>query len=85
MVAFGEFDIAEQPRDEAAFYERSDDITLFVLAGSYHCHNFQDGRARLWDRLAAWGMGIVTGSAPQLGGPERRDAAPREQSFSYGG
>jgi alpha-beta hydrolase superfamily lysophospholipase len=59
MIAFGEFDIAEQPRDEAAFYERSDDITLFVVAGSYHCHNFQHGRARLWDRLGAWATGTV--------------------------
>lgn len=63
MVAFGEFDIAEQPRDEAAFYEHSDDITLLVLAGSYHCHNFQDGRARLWARLAAWVNEVVTTSA----------------------
>ena len=63
MIAFGEFDIAEQPRDEAAFYERSNDITLFVLAGSYHCHNFQDGRARLWDRLGAWATEAVTASA----------------------
>lgn len=62
MVAFGEFDIADQPRDEAAFYERSDDITLFVLQGSYHCHNFQDGRARLWDRLGAWTAGVATAS-----------------------
>ncbi len=54
MIAFGEFDIAEQPRDEVAFYEQSTDVTLFVLAGSYHCHNFQDGRARLWNRLGAW-------------------------------
>jgi alpha-beta hydrolase superfamily lysophospholipase len=59
LIAFGEFDIAEQPRDEAAFYERSDDITLFVVAGSYHCHNFQHGRARLWDRLGAWATGTV--------------------------
>ena len=63
MVAFGEFDIAERPRDEAAFYERSDDITLFVLAGSYHCHNFQDGRERLWDRLGVWATEVVTASA----------------------
>jgi alpha-beta hydrolase superfamily lysophospholipase len=62
MVAFGEFDIAERPRDEIAFYERSDDITLFVLAGSYHCHNFQDGRAMLWDRLGAWATGVATAS-----------------------
>ena len=80
MVAFGEFDLAERPRDEAAFYERSQDITLFVLAGSYHCHNFQDGRARLWDRLAAWATGIVAAPAPQLGRPERRDAAPRART-----
>jgi alpha-beta hydrolase superfamily lysophospholipase len=63
MVAFGEFDIAERPRDEAAFYEHSDDITLFVLAGSYHCHNFQDSRARLWDRLGAWATEVVTPSS----------------------
>ena len=54
MIAFGEFDLAERPRDEPAFYERSDDITLCVLAGSYHCHNFQDGRVTLWNRLGAW-------------------------------
>jgi len=54
MIAFGEFDIAERPRDEVAFYEHSHDITLFVLVGSYHCHNFQDGRVRLWNRLGAW-------------------------------
>ena len=59
MVAFGEFDIAEQPRDEVAFYERSTDITLFVLAGSYHCHNFQEGRAALWDRLVAWATEVT--------------------------
>jgi alpha-beta hydrolase superfamily lysophospholipase len=59
MIAFGEFDIAERPRDEVAFYEGSDDITLFVLGGSYHCHNFQDGRARLWDRLGAWASEVA--------------------------
>ncbi|MFC4507759.1 MULTISPECIES: hypothetical protein [Streptomyces] len=62
LVAFGEFDLAERPRDEVAFYERSDDITLFVLAGSYHCHNFQSGRARLWNRLGAWATEVATAS-----------------------
>jgi hypothetical protein len=33
-----------------------------VLQGSYHCHNFQDGRARLWDRLGAWTAGVATAS-----------------------
>jgi hypothetical protein len=59
MIAFGEFDLAEQPRDEVAFYPHSADITLFVLAGSYHCHNFQDGRVTLWDRLGAWVTAVV--------------------------
>ncbi len=59
MIAFGEFDIAEQPRDEVAFYERSNDITLSVLAGSYHCHNFHEGRAALWDRLGAWATEVA--------------------------
>ena len=63
MIAFGEFDIAERPRDEVAFYERANDITLFILAGSYHCHNFQEGRATLWDRLGAWATELVTASA----------------------
>ena len=65
MIAFGEFDIAERPRDEAAFYLRSVDITLFVLAGSYHCHNFQDGRVTLWNRLGAWATEVVV-RAPAL-------------------
>jgi alpha-beta hydrolase superfamily lysophospholipase len=61
MIAFGEFDIAERPRDEAAFYLGCADITLFVLAGSYHCHNFQDGRAALWNRLGAWATDLGRG------------------------
>jgi hypothetical protein len=63
LTAFGEFDIAEQPRDETSFYERSDDVTVFVLRGSYHCHNFQDSRATLWDRLGAWAREIRRTSA----------------------
>jgi alpha-beta hydrolase superfamily lysophospholipase len=62
MIAFGEFDIAERPRDEVAFYEHADDITLFVLAGSYHCHNFQDGRVTLWNRLATWASEVAASS-----------------------
>lgn len=66
FVAFGEFDISDQPRDEPAFYERADDITLFVLAGSYHCHNYQDRRADLWDRIGRWATGVA-GSRPSAG------------------
>ena len=64
MIAFGEFDIAERPRDETAFYEGSVDVTLFVLGGSYHCHNFQDGRADLWNRLGVWATEVGRAPAP---------------------
>lgn len=64
MVAFGEFDITEHPRDEAAFYERAVDISLFVLRGSYHCHNFQEARADLWDRLAVWATYVSEAREP---------------------
>jgi alpha-beta hydrolase superfamily lysophospholipase len=57
MIAFGEFDIAERPHDEVAFYADSHDVTLFVLRDSYHCHNFQDGRVALWERVGAWASG----------------------------
>jgi len=30
-----------------------------VLSGSYHCHNFQDGRAELWDRIGGWATGVA--------------------------
>ena len=62
MIAFGEFDIAQRPHDEVAFYEQSRDVTLFVLAGSYHCHNFQDGRVALWNRLGTWASEVAASS-----------------------
>jgi len=54
LVAFGEFDLADEPRDDVAYYEASNDISLFVVPESYHCHNFQQHRAQLWDRIARW-------------------------------
>ena len=58
LIVFGEFDIAEQPREETAFYERADDITLVVVPGTYHCHNFQAARADLWDRIGGWASSL---------------------------
>jgi hypothetical protein len=29
-------------------------VTLLVLTGSAHCHNFAATRAALWDRLGTW-------------------------------
>jgi hypothetical protein len=37
-------DVLERPHDDVAFYRASQDVTLVVLAGSAHCHNFASTR-----------------------------------------
>jgi alpha-beta hydrolase superfamily lysophospholipase len=54
FLGFGEHDVPPEPRDDVSFYTGSDDITLFVLPGSYHCSNFATRRADLWRRIDAW-------------------------------
>jgi pimeloyl-ACP methyl ester carboxylesterase len=58
FVAFGEHDVPEHPHDDIGYYRSSGDVTLMVLPGSAHCHNFAGTRALLWDRLADWAGGI---------------------------
>jgi len=36
-------------------------VTLVVLPGSAHCHNFAGTREVLWDRLANWAGGFGRG------------------------
>lgn len=59
LLGFGEHDVPEHPHDDVAFYRSSPDVTLTVLPGSAHCHNFAGTRAMLWDRLAAWADGFT--------------------------
>ena len=61
LVGFGEHDVPEHPHDDVAFYRSSPDVTLTVLPGSAHCHNFAGTRAMLWDRLADWADGFARG------------------------
>lgn len=58
FLGFGEHDVPPQPRDDVAFYTGSDDITLFILPGSYHCSNFAPRRFELWDRIESWIRGL---------------------------
>ena len=60
LLAYGDPDVSPRPHAEPAFFSRSPDVTLVVLAGSGHCHNMSAARRRLWDRLAGW-IGAVTG------------------------
>jgi pimeloyl-ACP methyl ester carboxylesterase len=59
LVAFGDRDVPERPHDDVAFYRASHDVTLLVLTGSAHCHNFAATRAALWDRLGIWAAGAA--------------------------
>ena len=54
FLCFGEQDLSPEPRREPAAYWSSDDVTVFVLRGSAHCHNLAPGRAQLWNRLVDW-------------------------------
>jgi pimeloyl-ACP methyl ester carboxylesterase len=54
FLGFGERDISPDPWQEPAGYRSSPDVTLHMLAGSAHCHNYAATRMRQWDRIAAW-------------------------------
>ena len=59
FLGFGDRDLTAQPRNDAAFYTGSDDITMFILEGAAHCHNFAAKRHELWDRLGTWAREIA--------------------------
>ncbi|MEE2060110.1 alpha/beta hydrolase [Rhodococcus artemisiae] len=54
-------DVSPDPHAEPGNYRSSADVTLHLIDGSAHCHNFAGNRASLWDRIAAW-IPTVTGS-----------------------
>lgn len=54
----GGVDVSPAPHREPAAFPAARDVTLFVLEGAAHCHNFASGRHRLWDRLAAWAASL---------------------------
>lgn len=54
FLGLGESDVSPDPWTEPANYRASNAITLVVLPGSHHCHNFATDRRRFWDEIAAW-------------------------------
>ncbi|GGL14134.1 alpha/beta hydrolase [Nocardia jinanensis] len=50
----GVLDVSPRPHAEPGNYRSSSDVTLHLVEGSAHCHNFAGNRAILWDRMAAW-------------------------------
>jgi pimeloyl-ACP methyl ester carboxylesterase len=54
FIGLGERDSTWDHRDEARAYASSNDVTLYILPRSAHCHNTAGTRRLLWDRLASW-------------------------------
>jgi pimeloyl-ACP methyl ester carboxylesterase len=54
FVAFGDHDLTDAYERSAARYRASDDVALYILEGSAHCHNQASTRTRLWDRILDW-------------------------------
>ncbi|MGO8860450.1 MAG: alpha/beta fold hydrolase [Acidimicrobiales bacterium] len=54
FIGLGERDSTWDHRDEPRAYASSNDVTLYILQRSAHCHNTAGTRHLLWDRLAGW-------------------------------
>ncbi|WP_345626023.1 alpha/beta hydrolase [Rugosimonospora acidiphila] len=54
FLGFGDIDLSPDPLGEPRYYRTARDLTLYLLPGSGHCHNFATNRAALWDRIASW-------------------------------
>jgi pimeloyl-ACP methyl ester carboxylesterase len=67
-------DVSPSPYTEVANYRASRDVTLYLVQGSGHCHNFSVGRFALWHRMAAWipsVLGLESAlTAEQLASPD---------------
>jgi alpha-beta hydrolase superfamily lysophospholipase len=59
FIAFGERDLAHDPWAEPAAFSSSSDLTLVVMPGMAHMHNFARTREKLWRRLHAWAGGLA--------------------------
>jgi pimeloyl-ACP methyl ester carboxylesterase len=54
FLGFGDHDLTDDYDANAARYESSPDLTLFVLRDSAHCHNQATTRQELWEHVVRW-------------------------------
>jgi pimeloyl-ACP methyl ester carboxylesterase len=59
FVGCGERDVVPDPRAEPTAYSSSPDISVLVVPGMAHMHNFARTREVLWRRLHAWAEAIA--------------------------
>ncbi|TQM11265.1 alpha/beta hydrolase [Pseudonocardia kunmingensis] len=59
----GGVDSTSDGHAEPGYYRACTDVTLYLLPGAAHCHNFASNREVLWDRLGAWATSQLSGHA----------------------
>jgi alpha-beta hydrolase superfamily lysophospholipase len=64
LIAFGERDLCHDPWDEPGAFRSSPDVTLVVMPGMAHMHNFARTREKLWRRLDGWLGSVAAGLSP---------------------
>lgn len=63
LIAAGERDVVPDPHAEPAAFKSSKDISVYVVPGMAHMHNFTTTRKLLWDRIADWSVMVGKSSA----------------------
>ncbi|HEV3110155.1 MAG TPA: hypothetical protein VGY99_06650 [Candidatus Binataceae bacterium] len=56
LIAAGERDVVPDPRAEPGAFMSSNDVSVYVVPGMAHMHNFATTRKQLWDRIADWSV-----------------------------
>ena len=59
FLSYGEVDVSLAPYEEPKYFTGSNDVTLYVLRGSAHCHNMATTRLQQWRRLEQWLWSVV--------------------------
>jgi alpha-beta hydrolase superfamily lysophospholipase len=66
LIAAGGRDVVPDPHAEPAAFKSSNDVSVYVVPGMAHMHNFATTRQLLWHRIAAWSR-MVAGHLADVG------------------
>lgn len=63
FIGVGERDVVPDPWLEPTAYRSARDVTLYLCSRMAHMHNFAPTRRLLWERIHAWGQGVLRTTA----------------------
>lgn len=63
LIGVGERDVCPNPHAEPGAFNRSRDVSLYIVPGMAHMHNFATTRKLLWQRTASWAERIAREAA----------------------